>query len=474
MSELLEFLRTHEEAFRSRARLASLYSDFRSQRQTNPDGYVANTSAWLRALQSAAKAGLIPSQTGGTSGGLNDRFTIHTGEDLAKALQSQEFGKPLALGAVVEDAVQRGDLIQLKEFLEKKESVYVKRKSPLPTIGQVLGWGLRQLGVIGQDSGEDRFVKGDFVILGNVEVWKIADAADAVIKRAAQVATGNTARVFTKELFSSTFVDTIGVPSLSINDTSILLTHLARDKSAISYSPQTGTIKFKAPGESQPAPIEQEDETIASLRTLIGSLERQTENLTTRITALEKTARDAVANKNLTAAKAALRSKKLAESTVEKRTATLTQLEEVYNKIEQAANQVDIVRVMEASSQALRNLNAKTGGVEHVQDVMEGLQEEMGNVDEINNVLNEASAGTIDDGEVDDELEEMERVEREKREAIERVDREKREAIDKADREKKDAEDAEETRRRLAELEPPSKAEEAQKEREALNVTTAE
>jgi charged multivesicular body protein 7 len=77
-----------------------------------------------------------------------------------------EYGRPLALGAVLQDAVQSGALIELRTFLDKKESLYKKRW--VPSVGEVVGWGLRQLGVIG--GGDDRLVKGNFVVVANVEV----------------------------------------------------------------------------------------------------------------------------------------------------------------------------------------------------------------------------------------------------------------------------------------------------------------
>lgn len=209
----------------------------------------------------------------------------------------------------------------------------------------------------------------------------------------------------------------------------------------IAYSPSSGTIKFKAPSEPQPTPITNEDVSIASLRTLIASLEPQIQQLTSRLAELDMKARDAVTNKQLSTARSALRSKKLVDTKLQQRSATLMQLEEVYAKIEQAADQVEIVRVMEASSQMLKSLNKQTGGVEKVQDVMDGLREEMMNVDEIGQAINDVSAGEVDEGEVDDELEALERVEKEKQAEIERKEREK-----------KEEEEAEKTRQRLAEL----------------------
>jgi charged multivesicular body protein 7 len=81
-----------------------------------------------------------------------------------------EYGTPLALSAVLHDAIQGGALVDLRTFLERKESLYKKRW--VPSVGEVVGWGLRQLGVMG--NGEDKLVKGNFVVVGNVEVGHAA------------------------------------------------------------------------------------------------------------------------------------------------------------------------------------------------------------------------------------------------------------------------------------------------------------
>ena len=194
------------------------------------------------------------------------------------------------------------------------------------------------------------------------------------------------------------------------------------------------TIKFKDANDSSTS-ITQQDMTIASLKTLIASLSTQVENLERKIKELSITAQNAVNNKNRISALSALRSKKLAERNLKQRTDTLAQVEEVYTKIEQAADQVEIVKVMEASTGVLRGLHAQVGGVERVEDVVEELREEMAKVDEVGNVISEAGP-VVDEGEIDDELEAMESEGRQTQE-------------EKA---------AEETQRRLAELEKIEKA----------------
>lgn len=118
----------------------------------------------MRALTAAANAGLIPSSSASSQ---HDHFVLQTGEELARALQTQELGRPLALGSVIDEAVRKKELTPLKEFLEAKESIYAKHW--LPTPWQVMSWGLRQLGVIGGDSSEDKLVRGEFVIMANLE-----------------------------------------------------------------------------------------------------------------------------------------------------------------------------------------------------------------------------------------------------------------------------------------------------------------
>jgi charged multivesicular body protein 7 len=115
-----------------------------------------------------------------------------------------------------------------------------------------------------------------------------------------------------------------------------------------------------------------------------------------------------------------------------------------------------MVRIMEMSSQTLGSLNKQTGGVDRVQDVMEELRSQMMDVDDVTAVINEESAGKIDEGEVEDELEAMEKIELEKVEATER----------KA-REAKEAREAEETKRRLAELDTPGEKQEETASRSA-------
>jgi charged multivesicular body protein 7 len=98
---------------------------------------------------------------------------------------------------------------------------------------------------------------------------------------------------------------------------------------------------------------------------------------------------------------------------------------------------------MRAGAAALKGLNEKVGGAEGVQGVVDAVNEQMATTEEITNIINETDQ-PLDEGEIDDEFE----------------------ALEKADREKREKEEAEKTAARLAELET---MERKRKEKEAAD-----
>ena len=307
-----------------------------------------------------------------------------------------------------------------------KESIFLKSWDISPW--SVLGWGLRQLGLGGREKG----LVGKVVILANLE-----ECARSFGERTESIK-GRIERIYSRRAFEEEFGDLLGEQTLSKADFEILLRFLDRDKGQLAYDGDT--VKIRATGQERM--IAQEDGTIASLKTLISDLGVQIGALEKRVETLGEEARLAVEKKNRVSALSALRSKKLAETHLGKRHATLAQLEEVFVKIEQAADQVELVRIMEGSTKVLAGLNKQVGGVERVDEVVDQLREQMGQVNEVGDVLAEQGRDGIDESEVDEELEAMERMEREKQDALERNIKEEQER-----------KDTEETRKKLANLE---------------------
>jgi charged multivesicular body protein 7 len=389
-------------------------------------------------------------------------FVLHSDEQLLRALESKQYGRPLALGAVVREAIAAKDLIPLSQFLAAKDSIYHRSWS----VWNLAAWTMKQLGVADMLK-SDRLQPGQFVVVANVE-----EAGKAFGERngAAAATHSRLERTFSKSHFYRTFNDQLlDGKQISETDMEVLLKFLSRDKGLILYD--GSTVKIKAPGVQEAAAITDEDVSIAQLKELLASLTHQTVLLGKRLEELTATAKQAVAKNNRVAAMAALKSRKLTESTLERRFATVNQLEEVAAKIEQASDNVQLVRVMESSGEALRSLYAQTGGVERVDEVVGRLREQMAATDEVGSILAE-SAGTevVDEAEIEDEMAALELEERRKVEEAER-----------AVREAEQAREAEETRRRLeavekvpADVQPSGGEREKGKEKEQAPETKTE
>lgn len=302
--------------------------------------------------------------------------------------------------------------MNLGDFSAAEHSIY--QKSWIPDPFTVLKWSLRQIGLLkhGSYDADGHLRQGSLVILQGLE-----QVSKQLVALQTKKGSAVTDRVMSRETFAEQVAQT-DIGALSDSEIELLLRYLSRDKEILSYD--SNTVKFKSTSAEHPEPITQEDSTIASIKALITSLESQVSALNTRISDLQITAKSAVESKNKNAALSALRSKKLAESNLQSRTETLYKLEEVYNKIEQAVDQVQVIQVMQASTATLRSLNKRIGSVENVDAIMDDLREQMGQVDEVGQVLQEPLRGdaAIDDAEVDDELEAMEREETARKEEL--------------------------------------------------------
>lgn len=392
----------------------------------------------------AARAGVMPSQ-----GSSPDLLILQADNELLRALDTNEWGMPLSLGAVLQEAIAKRELMPLEEFMNASDSIYTRSWIIKPW--DIVSWGLKQFGI---SFGGGKLPGGKLVILGNVEEAAKVFAGKSLAK------TGRVGRIYSKRMFKEEFGDVLGEHTLSEADVDAFLKFLTRDKKIVAYDGET--IKLKAPTDSKIPVLTQEDTSIASLKSLIADLEIQTKLFTERVEKMERAAKEAVAKNNRVSALAALRSKKSAETTLATRHATLSQLEEVLAKIEQAADQSDLVRIMESSTKVLSSLNKEVGGVERVDDIVDQLREQMGQVDEVGDIIAEPAQNNVDEAEVDDELEAMEREEKGKIEKKERLGRKEKKGTEAAD-----------TKRKLEELEEVErKAREAKKEDAVVDQST--
>jgi charged multivesicular body protein 7 len=288
---------------------------------------------------------------------------------------------------------------------------------------------------------------------------------NAVLLAQKQLHQTSTSSIYSLQTFTATFAQCFGStsPPLSTNDFQILLKYMSRDKPHLSYSHETSTIKFASPDTATPPEISENDISIASIKSLLHSLELAIPPLEERVAELDAKAREAVAKKQTSTAKAALRSKKLVENTLETRRNNLLQIEETLSKIEAASDNVEIIQAMKTSTSVLQSLNDAVGGVEGVERVTEALRTEMEVGEDIGKIIAEPGAEAVDEGEVDEEFEALFREEKEKEEAIIRAEKERKEILEKVEREKKEALEAEVTRRKIEELERFERETEAKK-----------
>lgn len=344
-----------------------------------------------------------------TTNASRNLLSLTINQELLQALETKH-GQPLALGKAIQEGITKGQLIPYQEFLESPLSVYKKSWSLRPW--NIIIQGLRQLGIYLTQTEDYGFSMEKLVILENLE------AAGNEAKKRFLGFHARSDKVITRASFVNEFNSVFDSRTLlSESDMDLLLKFLSRDLGLICYNAEI--VKWKSSNDQNVITLE--DTTVASLKDIIKTIDNQIRCLSQKIEELSCSAKVAISKKNRAAAIAALRSKKLMSSIVEKRYATLAQLEEVFFKIEQASDQVELVKIMEASTEVLTGLNKEVGGVEKVEFIIENLQEQIKLVDEVSTSTEVGNA--VDAGEIDDELEAMMQDEKEKTKAREATEK---------------------------------------------------
>ena len=133
--------------------------------------------------------------------------------------------------------------------------------------------------------------------------------------------------------------------------------------------------------------ITDQDRAIVSLQSLMFSLNVQLEAIESKINELNAKAKLAVSQRNRSAAGACLRLKHQHEEAYQRRSNTLLQLDGTYQKIIEAADQIETIKVMRASAKALRGLNTEAGDVATVEELVNDLRDEVERVEEVGSLL---------------------------------------------------------------------------------------
>ncbi|KAL8699137.1 MAG: hypothetical protein Q9224_001546 [Gallowayella concinna] len=266
---------------------------------------------------------------------------------------------------------------------------------------RVVAWGLKQMGICRNFSPAST----ELVLIPNVE-----EVAGKVLNHFERFSS-QVDRTFTTAMFNREVASVLGIGTeLAEKDMGIIIKFLVRDRQVAASDGYV--VKFLRPDEVF-SPISKEDRAIASLKSLIEDTSKQVRALETQIAAAREKIQKEVESKNRPSALAALRAKKSAEVVLSQRMDTLFQLEQIFTKIEQASDQITLVRVMKNSAEVLRVLNAKVGSVHDVENALDCLKEEMGNVEDISTLISEAGqkTGVADENEIEEEFDALLRQE---------------------------------------------------------------
>lgn len=170
------------------------------------------------------------------------------------------------------------------------------------------------------------------------------------------------------------------------------------------------------------------------------SLNEQISLLTSQIATFTQKARDATRKQNRIVALSALKSRKLSESALQKRSDALARIEEVLNGVAQAASDAEVIKSLEGGASALDRLNKDIGGIERVEQVMDRVREGIEESEDVGRVIAEMGSSRVDEDEVREEFDAMLEAEEEKeRKVQEERERRKRE-MEREERARKEAE----------------------------------
>ncbi|KIO28038.1 hypothetical protein M407DRAFT_72413 [Tulasnella calospora MUT 4182] len=457
-------------------RLQSLYSDVSRQKQSNPEGFQSSIGWWTNTLEQIVRKGKQPQPHS------NDHLVLHASDKLGEALRWEKVGRPIGLGAVLEELATNKTLIALPTFLKSAVSIHYQPSLAYRVasfvVGRPLWWALSQLPFVGDDgsslTSEQRWAnyKGDYVVLSILK-----QAADAIIARQKSKPPGFTESLYTRQSFQAEFESVaLKGATLSQLDVDVVLKYLERDARVVIV--EKNAVKFVEPADEEAIAegITEVDLGVLEMKTTLQKLADQISEIERQIQERLDKIGEHLRRGSKNIALTYLRSKKQLEELLAKRLNTQETLQTVLNKIESAATEVEIMKAYDTSARTLRAvLQNPLLQQESIEATMERMADVLADHKEIEdaislgNDLAASSAGVpdADDDELKDELEmliaEQKKEEEEEKERVrleeKRKAEEKERARLEAEKKRKAKEEAEtlqleeeEVRRKLEEV----------------------
>lgn len=449
----------HSNSNYSSNRILALYKDFSDAKHLNPEGYDANITAWNSILIDLLKKDGFP------DGKLSlSKLT----PDLSTRLTLPIIGKPLYINQTVDELIERRHFLPLSLFMSYNLNIesYIKGDGVIdylrPSVWRQRAWDMSYFvrsAIVGTN--DERYISWDYLHEFSDEFVSILHKLHSNVIYSNNVWVFEHILVFIHENVTSNFTRM---------DLNILLKHLSRDRNQCSVlDTEEGTfIKFANTN------VTEEDKGIAMLKWNIYQMSTRANTMETEINnnneLLKHLSSELIKNHESVRhkAKLLLATRKRLENAYKSTLNTLDQLNEVLLKMDDATNNVDIVKAFDKSSRALKGLNDKVS-LDDIDEIYSDLHESIGKTDEITDALNMSDLRQEDE-EVEKEYQQLlDSVDKEKGESVDKerysADTEKSESVDKdksesVDKEKSNSADTENLINKLLELKVDSKIQE--------------
>ncbi|KAH3672257.1 hypothetical protein WICMUC_004352 [Wickerhamomyces mucosus] len=380
----------HSHSLFTSSRLYSLYSDFRKLKEVNPDGYEANLTAWNSLIDELFQKGLF-----------QHTFILDT-KNLEESLTLSSYGKPLCLALVLEELVRSNDLIPYAEFIDRKDSIYLKRWVK-PFLKQFINHYIYDTSYKLSDRNNnlkvDKLISKKTLELFESELLKELTQKKSVT---AQLFHREELKNYINSLNIKLFSRENRVIHLSDLDFDIFLKYLERDSNKIRVCGDV--VKFDT------EQITDQDISILEIKSLVIKITKSNDLLSDKINsatlALKNLVKQKSYNKELSFN--LLKSRKIAENSLAKQISSLNQLESIIYKIDESATNIQLLDALQKGTIILKGLNTQIGGVEKVESIIDELEGEKYKVEKITERINDLSKGDeIDNNDLEVELDEL-------------------------------------------------------------------
>lgn len=403
-------------------RMRGLFSQLPPSRAHNSAAWDDKVTFWRQMLLDSARRGSLSTSTSGANSRLTvdisvtDTTTHSTNSGVQCNLEWKFVRaglRPRCIAGVLEEMLRTGDLIGLDTF----NNDTLGRQSLISSIFKNARWAVNWLMENAALSQQKVLTSGTFVLVPLIQ--QLSNAVSEHI----QTSTKESHLLWSNELMTvddfvaqhiipawrQTFNDDV-VPNLE--ELQLLLGYLqSHHKISLDPAPmKDSSQKYKRIKIIQAGSQHQwtdEERNYLSLTETIKSLTKHIDTLHIRVDTLEKSARQMLSLKRKSAALSILRTKKSVQHMLDRRLQSLSTLETIVFKIQQAKTDVEIVNAFQRGTETVKSVNSKMS-VETVDQVMDDLKDAIDDSYEIDQTIKQGqdqiTGMVVDDADVEAEL----------------------------------------------------------------------